>query len=443
MIRVYLDSLGCSKNQIDAERMLFNLKEKGLSVVFDDSKADVVIINTCAFIQSAKEEAIEEILKYAELKNAGSIKGLIITGCLSERYREEVVKEFPEADAVLGIGSNEEIVKAVKKAYGNEHYVSFGNKENLKLNGGRIRLDLPHIGYLKIADGCSNNCAYCAIPKIRGKLRSVPINEVLQEAKKLISEKVKELILIAQDSTVYGLDLPEKSSLKILLEKLCELDGDFKIRLLYCYPERIDDELIDIIKNEDKILNYLDIPIQHSSNKILKSMNRHITKEQIQNLIDKLRKQIPDIAIRTTVMVGFPGETKEDFEELYNFIDKNKFERLGCFSYSREENTEACYMENQISEDIKDERRQLIETLQYDILIKQNRNEIGKVYRAVVDGKDEALSEYIARSYKDAPEVDTFIIFNSNRELNCGDFVTLKITDCNEYDLVGELLEEK
>lgn len=443
MIRVYLDSLGCSKNQIDAERMLFNLKEKGLSVVFDDLEADVVIINTCAFIQSAKEEAIEEILKYAELKNEGKIKGLIITGCLSERYRDEVVKEFPEADAVLGIGSNEEIVKAVKKAYGNEHYVSFGNKENLKLNGGRIRLDLPHIGYLKIADGCSNNCAYCAIPKIRGKLRSVPINEVLQEAKKLISENVKELILIAQDSTVYGLDLPEKSSLKILLEKLCELDGDFKIRLLYCYPERIDDELIDIIKNEDKILNYLDIPIQHSSNKILKSMNRHITKEQIQNLIDKLRKQIPDIAIRTTVMVGFPGETKEDFEDLYNFIDKNKFERLGCFAYSREENTEACYMENQIPEDIKDERRQLIETLQYDILIKQNRNEIGKVYRAVVDGKDEALSEYIARSYKDAPEVDTFIIFNSNRELNCGDFVTLKITDCNEYDLVGELLEEK
>lgn len=443
MIKVYLDSLGCSKNQIDAERMLFNLKENGLSVVFDDSKANVVIINTCAFIQSAKEEAIEEILKYAELKNEGKIKGLIITGCLSERYRDEVVKEFPEADAVLGIGSNEEIVKAVKKAYGNEHFVSFGNKENLKLNGGRIRLDLPHIGYLKIADGCSNNCAYCAIPKIRGKLRSVPINEVLQEAKKLISENVKELILIAQDSTVYGLDLPEKSSLKILLKKLCELDGDFKIRLLYCYPERIDDELIDIIKNEDKILNYLDIPIQHSSNKILKSMNRHITKEQIQNLIDKLRKQIPDIAIRTTVMVGFPGETKADFEDLYNFIDKNKFERLGCFSYSREENTEACYMENQIPEDIKDERRQLIETLQYDILIKQNRNEIDKVYRAVVDGKDEVLSEYIARSYKDAPEVDTFIIFNSNRELNCGDFVTLKIIDCNEYDLVGELLEEK
>ena len=443
MIRVYLDSLGCSKNQIDAERMLFNLKEEGLSVVFDDSKADVVIINTCAFIQSAKEEAIEEILKYAKLKNDGEIKGVIITGCLSERYREEVVKEFPEADAVLGIGSNEEIAKAVKKAYGNEHYVSFGNKENLKLDGGRIRLDLPHIGYLKIADGCSNNCAYCAIPKIRGKLRSVPINEVLNEAKKLISENVKELILIAQDSTVYGLDLPEKSSLKILLKKLCELDGDFKIRLLYCYPERIDDELINIIKDEDKILNYLDIPIQHSSNKILKSMNRHITKEQIQNLIDKLRKQIPNIAIRTTVMVGFPGETKEDFEDLYNFIDKNKFERLGCFSYSREENTKACYMENQIPEDIKDERRQLIETLQYDILIKQNRNEIGKVYRAVVDGKDEALSEYIARSYKDAPEVDTFIIFNSSRELNCGDFVTLKITDCNEYDLVGELLEEK
>lgn len=443
MIRVYLDSLGCSKNQIDAERMLFNLKEEGLSVVFDDLEADVVIINTCAFIQSAKEEAIEEILKYAKLKNEGKIKGLIITGCLSERYREEVVKEFPEADAVLGIGSNEEIVKAVKKAYGNEHFVSFGNKENLKLNGGRIRLDLPHIGYLKIADGCSNNCAYCAIPKIRGKLRSVPINEVLQEAKKLISENVKELILIAQDSTVYGLDLSEKSSLKILLKKLCELDGDFKIRLLYCYPERIDDELIELIKKEDKILNYLDIPIQHSSNKILKSMNRHITKEQIQNLIDKLRNQIPDIAIRTTVMVGFPGETKEDFEDLYNFIDKNKFERLGCFSYSREENTKACYMENQIPEDIKDERRQLIETLQYDILIKQNRNEIGKVYRAVVDGKDEALSEYIARSYKDAPEVDTFIIFNSNRELNCGDFVTLKITDCNEYDLVGELLEEK
>lgn len=443
MIRVYLDSLGCSKNQIDAERMLFNLKEEGISVVFDDSEADVVIINTCAFIQSAKEEAIEEILKYAKLKNDGEIKGIIITGCLSERYREEVVKEFPEADAVLGIGSNEEIAKAVKKAYGNEHYVSFGNKENLKLDGGRIRLDLPHIGYLKIADGCSNNCAYCAIPKIRGKLRSVPINEVLNEAKKLISENVKELILIAQDSTVYGLDLPEKSSLKILLKKLCELDGNFKIRLLYCYPERIDDELINIIKDEDKILNYLDIPIQHSSNKILKSMNRHITKEQIQNLIDKLRKQIPNIAIRTTVMVGFPGETKEDFEDLYKFIDKNKFERLGCFSYSREENTKACYMENQIPEDIKDERRQLIETLQYDILIKQNRNEIGKVYRAVVDGKDEALSEYIARSYKDAPEVDTFIIFNSSRELNCGDFVTLKITDCNEYDLVGELLEEK
>ena len=443
MIRVYLDSLGCSKNQIDAERMIFNLKEEGLSVVFDDSKADVVIINTCAFIQSAKEEAIEEILKYAKLKNDGEIKGVIITGCLSERYREEVVKEFPEADAVLGIGSNEEIAKAVKKAYGNEHYVSFGNKEDLKLDGGRIRLDLPHIGYLKIADGCSNNCAYCAIPKIRGKLRSVPINEVLNEAKKLISENVKELILIAQDSTVYGLDLSEKSSLKILLKKLCELDGDFKIRLLYCYPERIDDELINIIKDEDKILNYLDIPIQHSSNKILKSMNRHITKEQIQNLIDKLRKQIPNIAIRTTVMVGFPGETKEDFEDLYNFIDKNKFERLGCFSYSREENTKACYMENQIPEDIKDERCQLIETLQYDILIKQNRNEIGKVYRAVVDGKDEALSEYIARSYKDAPEVDTFIIFNSSRELNCGDFVTLKITDCNEYDLVGELLEEK
>lgn len=443
MIRVYLDSLGCSKNQIDAERMLFNLKEEGLSVVFDDSEADVVIINTCAFIQSAKEEAIEEILKYAKLKNDGEIKGVIITGCLSERYREEVVKEFPEADAVLGIGSNEEIAKAVKKAYGNEHYVSFGNKENLKLDGGRIRLDLPHIGYLKIADGCSNNCAYCAIPKIRGKLRSVPINEVLNEAKKLISENVKELILIAQDSTVYGLDLPEKSSLKILLKKLCELGGDFKIRLLYCYPERIDDELINIIKDEDKILNYLDIPIQHSSNKILKSMNRHITKEQIQNLIDKLRKQIPNIAIRTTVMVGFPGETKEDFEDLYNFIDKNKFERLGCFSYSREENTKACYMENQIPEDIKDERRQLIETLQYDILIKQNRNEIGKVYRAVVDGKDEALFEYIARSYKDAPEVDTFIIFSSSRELNCGDFVTLKITDCNEYDLVGELLEEK
>lgn len=434
-------SLGCSKNQVDAERMLFDLEENGISVVFDETQADVVVINTCAFIESAKMQAIEEILNYANLKENGIISGIVITGCLSERYRQEVINEIPEVDAVLGIGSNDEIVTAVKRAFNREKFSSFKEKENLKLTGKRIRLDLSHIGYLKIADGCSNHCAYCAIPQIRGKMRSVPLDRVLDEAKDLISQGVKELILIAQDTTVYGLDLKEKSSLKILLKKLCEIEGDFKIRLLYCYPERIDEELIEIIKSEDKILKYLDIPIQHSSDSILRSMNRNIKKEQIQNLIDTLRAQIEGITIRTTVMVGFPGETQKDFDDLYDFVKKNKFERLGCFAYSREENTKAADFENQVPEEIKETRCQLIEQLQYDILIKLNHDEIGKIYPAIIDGKDEAASSYIARSYKDAPEVDTFIIFNSDKIFEPGDVVNLKITDCHEYDLEGELLE--
>lgn len=442
-LSVGMVSLGCSKNQIDAERMLYKIQQAGHRLIGDAALADVAIINTCGFIQSAKEEAIETILEFATLKNEGRIKKLIITGCLAERYKEEIKTEIPEADGVIGIGCNDDIVAILDEIEKGETVVRFDNKEKLSITGGRVQTTLPFFAYLKIAEGCSNCCTYCAIPQIRGKFRSVPMEDVVAEARELAESGVRELIVIAQDSTRYGEDLYGRLALPELLKKLCEIDELKWIRVLYCYPERITDDLLKVIAEEDKIVKYLDIPIQHCSGEILKRMNRKGDNKSLRELMEHIREAVPDIILRTTLITGFPGETEEQFTELAEFVRDVQFDRLGCFPYSAEENTPAASFDGQLDDDVKQHRADIIMEEQMRVVDKKNEVLRGKVLEVVTEGYDRYGDCYFGRSAMDAPDIDGKIFFTSpNLKLVMGKFVNVRIDDILDYDLIGERTDE-
>lgn len=441
-IKVGMVSLGCSKNLVDSERMLYKLRKHGYQLVTEPGLADIAVVNTCGFIQSAKEEAIETILELGKLKADGTLKKIIITGCLTERYREEAAELFPEADAVVGIGNNKDIIDVLDHVLANERYINFAPKLDAELTGDRIISTLPFFAYLKIAEGCSNCCTYCAIPMIRGKFRSVPMEDVLSEAKWLADNGVTEIVVIAQDTTRYGEDLYGESKLPELLRKIAAIDGIRWIRVLYCYPERITDELLDTIANEEKIVKYLDIPIQHCSEDILSRMNRWGNAEQLEALMNKIREKIPGIIIRTTLITGFPGETEEQFEELAEFVQRIRFDRLGCFAYSREEGTKAYDMPEQIDEETAAHRADIIMEQQLSISAQNNSKLMDTVTTAVVEGFDRFGECWFGRTAADAPDIDGKIFFTSPHSLEIGDYVTIKITDALDYDLIGEVIAE-
>ena len=442
-IKVGLVSLGCSKNLVDSERMLAKLRKKGYQLVTEPGLADVAVVNTCGFIQSAKEEAIETIIELGKLKNDGTLKKIIITGCLTERYREEAAELFPEADAVIGIGNNKDIVDVLDHVIAGERYVNFAPKLDAELTGERIISTLPFFAYLKIAEGCSNCCTYCAIPKIRGKFRSVPMEDVLEEARWLASTGVSELIVIAQDSTRYGEDLYGESKLPELLKKLAEIDGIRWIRVLYCYPERITDELLDIMASEEKIVKYLDIPIQHCDGDIIKRMNRWGDEAQLEALFAKIREKVPGIILRTTLITGFPGETQEQFNSLAEFVQRVKFDRLGCFAYSREDGTKAYDFDNQIDEETAAHRADVIMEQQMLISAQNNEKLLGARLTAVVEGFDRFGECWFGRTELDAPDIDGKVFFTSEKPLSVGEFVTIEITDTLDYDLIGEVVRNE
>lgn len=437
-IKVSMISLGCSKNQVDAEHLLATLAQNGFTLCGDVSESDVVIINTCGFIQSAKEEAIENILEMAALKKEGTIKGIVVTGCLAERYRDEIVKEMDEVDIVLGIGSNDTICEAVKRAAAGGKMTAYGEKESLCLSGERILTTLPYYAYLKIAEGCDNCCTYCAIPQIRGRFRSRPMEELIEEAEWLASQGVKELVVVAQDTTRYGEDLYGEYKLAALLKELCKIEGFRWIRTLYCYPDKITEELIDAVASEKKLVKYLDIPIQHCEEAVLRNMNRPMDRASLTALMKKLRDRIPGLTLRTTVMVGFPGETEEQFTALSEFIEEIRFDRLGCFTFSAEEGTVAADMDGQIDENVKKRREEIIMTQQSIIMEQLNQEKVGERLLCVVEGFDRYGECYFGRTEADAPDVDGKIFFTSEDSLKMGDFVKVCVNEVMDYDLMGE-----
>ena len=441
-IKVGMVSLGCSKNLVDSERMLYKLRERGYELVTEPGLADVAVVNTCGFIQSAKEEAIETIIELGKLKEDGTLKKIIITGCLTQRYQEEAAELFPEADAVIGIGDNKDIIDILDHVLANERVVKFSPKLDAELTGERIISTLPFFAYLKVAEGCSNCCTYCAIPQIRGKFRSVPMEEVLKEAQWLAENGVTELIVIAQDTTRYGEDLYGEPKLPELLEKLSEIEGIKWIRTLYCYPERITDKLLETIADNGKLIKYLDIPIQHCNSEILSRMNRWGDKERLSQLTAHIRKKVPDIVLRTTLITGFPGETEEQFSELAEFVQEQRFERLGCFAYSQEEGTKAAEMENQLSEEVKNHRADIIMEQQMLISAANNEKLMGKRLTAVVEGFDKFAECYFGRTEKDAPDIDGKVFFTSENPLKIGDYVEIEISDTLDYDLMGEVVSQ-
>lgn len=436
--RVGMVSLGCSKNQVDAEKMLFMLKQEGFELVSDAALADVVIVNTCGFIESAKQEAIDTILEFCTLKQEGRIKAVICTGCLAERYRDEVLKEIPELDAVVGIGSNGRIVEIIRELYSEAQSITaYGEKTDLALDGGRLISTEPFYAYLKIAEGCDNCCTYCAIPMIRGRFRSRPIESIIEEAKWLAENGVTELVVVAQDTTRYGEDIYGESRLPQLLRELCKIEGFKWIRTLYAYPERISDELLDTVASEDKLVKYLEIPMQHCNEDILKRMNRSGSRESLAELISKIRQRIPGVILRTTMITGFPGETEEQFEELCTFIKEMKFERLGCFAYSAEEDTPAASFDGQIPMKTREKRAELIMEEQMFIADRFNEAMIGKTLEVVVEGFDRYAECWFGRSRMDAPEIDGKVFFSSDRKLGVGEYVNVLIDDIMDYDLTG------
>lgn len=437
--KVGMISLGCPKNQVDGEALLAKLAAAGYQIVNEIENSDVMIVNTCGFIEDAKREAIDTILEVAQYKEAGVISALVVTGCLAERYQDEILKEMPEVDAVIGIGANADIVKVCDKALCGIQTSNYPNKCYLPIDDERLLSTPSHWAYLKIAEGCDNRCSYCAIPGIRGKFRSRRIESVVDEAKSLVNRGVKEIILVAQDTTKYGQDLYGEYSLDKLLKELVKIDGLEWIRLFYCYPQRITDSLIEVIANEEKVCNYIDIPLQHSDTTVLKNMNRVGDGNDYRVLLDKMRKAIPDLALRTTFMVGFPGETDEQFENLCDFVKDMKFDKMGCFTFSPEEDTPAFDMDNQIDEDVKKRRQEVLMNAQYSITEASNKSRVGNVYKVIIDSF--ADGKYTGRSYMDSPEIDSGIIFTSNKKLNIGDFVNVKITDFDGYDLIGEHYE--
>ena len=438
--QIGLISLGCPKNQVDAEHMLALMDEAGHTIVDYVDGCDIVIINTCGFIDDAKKEAIENILDTVELKKEGIVKKIIVTGCLAQRHKEEIAKEIPEVDAVIGIGANGNILDVIEDVMvSSEKIESFPPQSELPLDGQRILTTPEHWAYLKISDGCSNRCTYCTIPSIRGDMRSRKMENIVDEAKQLAEIGIKELIIVAQDTTSYGLDLYGELKLPALLDELCEIDGIEWIRLLYCYPDRITDELIETMKKQEKIVHYIDLPLQHANDKILKAMNRRGTSDEIRNTIEKLRTEIPDVVIRTTFIVGFPGEDDEAFEDLATFVNEIGFDRLGCFSFSAQEGTPAYNMEGQVEDDVKLNRGDIIMQDQLAIMEEKNNEKIGNTYKTIVEEYDSYTDSYIGRTYMDAPEIDSVVKFTSAEDLEIGDFAYVTIFDFDEYDLIGEV----
>ncbi|MBR4762453.1 MAG: 30S ribosomal protein S12 methylthiotransferase RimO [Clostridia bacterium] len=442
MSKVCMVSLGCPKNQVDAEQMLYSLENAGLEITSAEAEADAIIINTCGFIEQAKSEAIENILEAARYKKEGRCRAIIVTGCLAERYRDDVTGEIPEVDVCVGIGANKDIANIVKFALKGKKQNFYGEKTELDLNMPRILGGPRYTAYIKIADGCDNCCTYCAIPKIRGRMRSRRIEDIVAEAKDLAKKGVKELIVVAQDTTAYGSDIYGAPALCKLLFELARINGIEWIRTLYTYPERIDDELLSLIKDEPKLVRYLDIPIQHCNNGILKRMNRKSSKEGLTELIKHIREVIPDITIRTTLIVGFPGESESDFCELHQFVKDMRFDRLGCFAYSPEEETLAAGFDNQIDEQEKQDRLELIMQSQADISYEHNAARVGTTLKVLIEGYDDYIKCYFGRSAADAPDIDGKVFFTALRPLKIGDFATVRIIDTLEYDLLGEQKDE-
>ena len=440
MTKVGFVSLGCSKNLVDTEIMLRKLYDAGFEITPDETEAEIIIVNTCGFIESAKQESIDNILDVAKLREWGKCRGIVATGCLVERYREEVMRELPEIDALLGVGSLEDIVEACRAVLRGEKYTSFRDKETSKLGGDRILTTEDHTAYLKIAEGCDNKCTYCAIPLIRGKMRSRTIEDIVKEARELEELGVKELNLIAQDTSRYGLDLYGEYKLAELVRAICRETKIPWIRLLYCYPDKITDELISEMKNNPRLLNYIDIPVQHISDTVLKRMNRHGGEALIRETVEKLRREVPGIVLRTTAMVGFPGESDEDFEKLCLFIKEARFERFGAFTYSAEEGTLAADFDGEIDEQTKQDRYDILMQTQLTVTEDLNAAHIGKTLEVLCEGFDTVAEVYYGRSYMDAPDVDGRVYFTSKKKLSRSDFVTVKIKEALDYDLVGEAI---
>ena len=446
-------SLGCDKNLVDSEVMLGLLEQKGYTFTDDETEAEIVVVNTCCFINDAKEESINTILEMAELKKSGQVKALIVAGCLAQRYQKEIREEIGEVDAIVGTAAVEEIAEAVEEALAGKtgnHIVPLESKsksepvQKPKPAGNHKRLVTTggHYAYLKIAEGCDKHCTYCIIPKVRGQYRSVPMEQLTAEAERLAREGAKELILVAQETTRYGVDLYGEKKLPELLRRLCKIPQLYWIRILYCYPEEITEELIQTIKEEKKICHYLDIPVQHGADAVLKRMGRKTDSREIRVMVERLRREIPDICLRTTLITGFPGETEEDYEAMLDFVDEMEFDRLGVFTYSREEDTPAAEMEGQIEEGVKEDRRDAVMELQQEIAYRMAEDMVGKKLYAMIEGKIADEDAYVARTYKDAPNVDGYLFINTEKMLMSGDFVKVKITGSYEYDLIGEICDE-
>lgn len=442
-IKVGMVSLGCAKNQVDGEVLMASLKNAGFEPVDDAAMADIAIVNTCGFIESAKKESIEEILELAQLKKEGKIKKLVVTGCLAERYQQEMHKELPELDAVLGIGANGDIAQNLKKMMEEDSFVeSFPEKSKMPLCGQRELTTPSYFAYVKIAEGCDNRCSYCAIPLIRGGYRSRTMESIEEECRDLVKNGAKELILIAQDTSRYGIDLYGKYSLAALMERLCKIDGLHWLRVLYCYPDSITDELLELMAREEKIVPYIDLPLQHASGRILKAMNRRGDRQSLTALMKKIREKVPGVVLRTTLITGFPGETEEDFTELAEFVKDVRFERLGCFAYSQEEDTPAAELPDQVDEDVKEHRAEILMGDQMDIMDAQGQELIGQTLEVLVEGFDRYAECWFGRSYRDAPDIDGKVFFTTDgKRPMLGSFVNVKITDCMDCDLTGELTD--
>lgn len=441
--KILFVSLGCDKNLVDSEMMLGMLAENGYAFTDDEREADIVVVNTCCFINDAKEESIQTILEMAELRKQGQIEALIVAGCLAQRYREEIQTEIEEVDAIIGTMAIDEVVRTIREVQSGQGRNHYRELDARPLTGvERVVTTGGHYAYLKIAEGCNKHCTYCIIPKVRGNYRSVPMENLIREAEQLAAKGVKELILVAQETTLYGVDLYGKKSLPELLHRLCQIKGLYWIRLLYCYPEEIDDALIDAIRTEPKICHYLDLPIQHASDRILQKMGRRTRKAELTDIIGKLRRDIPDICLRTTLITGFPGETEQDHEELMEFVDEMEFDRLGVFTYSQEEDTIAAELPQQIPEETKLARQSELMELQQEIAFELASRMKGRTVMAMIEGKIADENVYVARTYKDAPNVDGFLFISTGRELMTGDYVEAVITGSNEYDLIGELKDE-
>ena len=442
-MKILFISLGCDKNLVDSEVMLGLLTSRGYEMIDDEQEADIIVVNTCCFIHDAKQESVDNILEMAEYKKTGKLKALIVTGCLAERYRQEIIDEIPEVDAVLGTTAYDKILDAVDEALDGKHFLEMEDLQALPVVDTKRQITTGgHFAYMKIAEGCDKHCTYCIIPKIRGTYRSVPMEQLIKEAEELAAQGVKELILVAQETTLYGKDLYGEKSLHKLLKELCKVSGIQWIRILYCYPEEITDELIQVIKEEPKICHYLDLPIQHANDEILKRMGRRTSKQELIDIVTKLRKEIPDICLRTTLITGFPGETEEQHQELVEFVDEMEFDRLGVFTYSPEEDTPAATMSDQIDEEVKLERQAELMELQQEIAFDTAEKMIGREMLVMIEGKIADEPAYVGRTYRDAPKVDGLIFVETGELLMSGDFAKVTVTGAEEYDLIGGLTNE-